>query len=138
MSKSRGKIQLSPAWWIAYGVVIGLAAAGLIVLLAAQPRGKPIELLAGPTRSPIETEIVETNASSTSAPTAIEIVFPININLASLEDLQLLPEIGPDTALAIINYRDSHGDFVSIEQIQNVSGIGPRTFETIQPLITIE
>jgi comEA protein len=137
MSKARGKIQLSPAWWIAYGVVIGLGAAGLILLLAAQPRGKPIELVPGPTRS-AETEIVEVADTSTPAPTEVEISFPININLATLEDLQLLPDIGPDTALAIINYRDSHGEFASIEQIQNVSGIGPRTFETIKPLITIE
>jgi competence ComEA-like helix-hairpin-helix protein len=138
MSKRRGKIQLSPAWWIAYGVVIGLGAAGLILLLAAPPRGKPIDLVPGPTRSPVETEIVEVDDTATPAPTEVEIIFPININLASLEDLEHLPDIGPNTALAIINYRNSHGDFTSIEQIQNVSGIGPGTFETIKPLITVE
>lgn len=119
-------------------MVVGLGAAGLILLLAARPRGKPIELLPGPTRSAANTEIVEVNETVTPAPTEVEIIFPININLASLEDLQHLPDIGPNTALAIINYRDSHGAFTSIEQIQNVSGIGPRTFETIRPLITIE
>lgn len=119
-------------------MVIGLGAAGLILLLAAPPRGNPIELVPGPTRAIVDTEIVEIDETATSAPTEVEIVFPININLATLEDLQLLPDIGPNTALAIINYRDSHGAFTSIEQIQNVSGIGPRTFETIKPLITIE
>ena len=138
MSKGHGgKIQLSPAWWIAYGVVIGIGAAGLILLLATPQRGKPIELLPAPTGSNQATEIIELASSATPEPSETAVIFPINVNTATMEELQQLPDIGPNIAIAIINYRDSHGPFTAIEQLQNVSGIGPKTFEAIKALITI-
>ena len=66
-----------------------------------------------------------------------EAVFPIDINTATLDALVLLPGIGEVKGQAIIDYRESHGPFIAIEQIQNVSGIGPATFEKIKDLITI-
>ena len=63
---------------------------------------------------------------------------PININTATLEELDLLPGIGPALAERIIDYRETRGPFTAIEQIQNVAGIGPATFEDLQDLITIE
>jgi len=59
----------------------------------------------------------------------------ININTATLEELQSLPGIGPTLAQAIIDYRETNGDFYFIEDIMNVSGIGPSTFENIKDLI---
>lgn len=61
----------------------------------------------------------------------------ININTASLEELDSLPGIGPTIAQRIIDYRNENGPFNTIEDIQNVSGIGPSTFEEIQDLITV-
>jgi competence protein ComEA len=61
----------------------------------------------------------------------------VNINTASVEELDTLPGIGPTTAQKIIEYRDANGPFSVIEDIQNVSGIGPATFENIRDLITV-
>jgi competence protein ComEA len=60
-----------------------------------------------------------------------------NINTASQAELEDLPNIGPVTAQKIIAYRDSHGPFTGIEAIQEVPGIGPKTFEAIKDLITV-
>jgi competence protein ComEA len=61
----------------------------------------------------------------------------IDINIASLSELESLPGIGPTTAQNIINYRNQHGPFEAIEDIMNVPGIGPSTFDAIQDLITV-
>ena len=62
----------------------------------------------------------------------------ININNATSAELQLLPRIGPAIAEGIITFRREHGPFHSIDEIQNVKNIGPKTFEKIKDFITIE
>lgn len=61
----------------------------------------------------------------------------ININTATSFELDTLPGIGPTTAQKIIDYRTQNGPFLSIEDIINVSGIGPGTYERIKDLITV-
>ena len=61
----------------------------------------------------------------------------IDINIASAEELESLPGIGPTTAQKIIEYREQNGPFLNIEDIINVSGIGPGTYERIKDLITV-
>lgn len=61
----------------------------------------------------------------------------VNINTASQSQLEELPEIGPVTAQRIIEYREQTSPFLKIEDIQNVEGIGPETFEQIEDLITV-
>ncbi len=61
----------------------------------------------------------------------------VNINTASLGELDTLPRIGPVTGQRIIDHRAANGPFERIEDIQNVSGIGPATFEGMRDLITV-
>ena len=61
----------------------------------------------------------------------------VNINTATQADLESLPGIGPTTAQKIIQYREQNGPFVTTQDIINVSGIGPGTYERIKDLITV-
>ena len=61
----------------------------------------------------------------------------ININTASSFELESLPGIGSVAAGKIIAYREENGPFFSIEDIINVTGIGPGTYERIKDLITV-
>ena len=59
----------------------------------------------------------------------------LNINTASSEDLQTLPNIGEATAQRIVDYRTQHGNFTSIDALQNVRGIGAKTLEKLRPFV---
>lgn len=61
----------------------------------------------------------------------------VNINTASKEQLMILPKIGPVTAERIIRYREDFGNFTDLDELKNVKGIGPKTFEQLRALITL-
>lgn len=61
----------------------------------------------------------------------------ININTASLEELDTLPGIGPSIAQRIIDHRTTHGPFRSREDLQKVSGIGEKRYEQLKDLISV-
>lgn len=60
-----------------------------------------------------------------------------SLNGANAAQLQLLPGIGPKMATRIIEYRKQHGAFASVEQVMEVSGIGPKKFEKMRPYLKI-
>jgi len=64
--------------------------------------------------------------------------FPININEATLEELQALPRVGPAMATRIVNFREENGPFLRKEDIMKVKGIGKKTYLKLQDLITVE
>jgi competence protein ComEA len=68
----------------------------------------------------------------------VTVTWPLNINTAAQAELETLPGIGPVLAQRIIEYREAHGPFATIEDIQNVPGIGPEKFDDIKDLITVE
>ena len=61
----------------------------------------------------------------------------VNINTATLSELQTLPGIGATKAQAIIDFRTTHGNFISIDQLDDVPGIGPATINLVRPYVRI-
>jgi competence protein ComEA len=61
----------------------------------------------------------------------------ININTASAAELESLPGIGPVLAQSIVDYREAHGPFGTVEEIMDVQGIGQGVFEEIRELIMV-
>ncbi len=63
---------------------------------------------------------------------------PISINLANAAELEQLPGIGPVLARNIVAYRDRHGNFSSMDELVEVSGIGPKRLEAIRGLCVLD
>ncbi len=61
----------------------------------------------------------------------------LNINTAAAAELQTLPNIGARMAERIIDHRTQHGDFASVDALQNVKGIGPKTIEKLRPFVDV-
>lgn len=82
--------------------------------------------------------------AQTRAPLAMPLVADpipaprLNINTASAAELQLLPRIGPTLSARIVEDRQTNGPFESIEALDRVKGIGPRTIHNLRPHITAE
>ncbi|GGC80271.1 ComEA family DNA-binding protein [Vreelandella lutescens] len=65
-------------------------------------------------------------------------VAPINVNSADEELLTELPGVGPSRAAAIIEERETNGDFTDADDLTRVSGIGPATVDRMRDQITFE
>lgn len=79
--------------------------------------------------NPVQTPLPNTSSKETPA--------IVDLNLASQQELESLPGIGPSKASDIIAYRQKNGRFDTIEEIQNVPGIGAALFEKIRPYIIV-
>jgi competence protein ComEA len=113
----------------AAGGLLASASADSLNLAALLEDGQQLDIPYGAGSAPAATE-----APVATEPPAIGLV---NINTASLAELDTLPGIGPTTAQKIIDWRTQNGNFSTIEDIMKVSGIGPATFENIKDLITV-
>jgi competence protein ComEA len=117
------------------GLLVG-ANTDVLNLAALLEDGQQLDIpfAAGVQEAPLAIEL-----PSSVTPTAV--VNPnidlININTATLEELDSLPGIGPTTAQKIIDYRTTNGPFASIDDLDQVSGIGPVTLDEIKALITV-
>jgi competence protein ComEA len=61
----------------------------------------------------------------------------INLNSATVEQLEALPGIGPKTAQLIVEYRQKSGGFKKVEELMNVKGIGEKSFLKLKPMLVV-
>lgn len=62
----------------------------------------------------------------------------VNVNSASVEELMQLPHVGAVIAQRILEYRQTHGPFKTIDELMQVKGIGQKKFAAIRPFVRIE
>jgi len=72
------------------------------------------------------------SAASPATPGAL-----VNLNSATLEQLETLPGVGPVTAQKILDWRGAHGRFSSVDELMEVSGIGEKTLARLAPYLTL-
>ena len=73
-----------------------------------------------------------TSRAAKGAPSAL-----INLNTATVEQLDTLPGVGPVRAAAIVAWRNTNGKFTSVDQLGEVDGIGPGRLEKLRPLVRV-
>ena len=71
------------------------------------------------------------------APSAASAQSVVNLNTATLDQLEGLPGVGRATAQRILEYRQKSGGFKKIEELMNVKGIGEKSFLKLKPLIVV-
>ena len=85
-------------------------------------------------RKLVDGELVTVGVSSAEAETAGGLV---NLNTATVATLQTLPGVGPVLAQRIIDYREQHGGFASVDELRRVTGIGEAKFAELQAWVTV-
>lgn len=114
-----------------------LAAGGLATgadpadLNLAAPVSDGMQILIGTSEEPLGT----LNGGGEEAGSGAAGDGPLDLNTATQEQLESLPGVGPVMAGAILTWREEHGSFSSVEELQEISGIGPKTFTKLAPLV---
>ncbi|MSP57069.1 MAG: MBL fold metallo-hydrolase [Myxococcales bacterium] len=88
------------------------------------------------TAPPANAQPLAPAAVATGPTVPIQTAGRVDLNSADQAALESLPGIGPSKASAILQYRTDHGRFKSVEELDNVSGIGPSTMSGIRDLVT--
>lgn len=65
----------------------------------------------------------------------LKVEFLVDVNQAEWPELTTLPDVGETLAKRIVAHRQQHGGFQSIDELQQVRGIGPKTFERLKPYV---
>ena len=76
-------------------------------------------------------------SKSPARPTVSPSTAIVNLNTASVSDLEGLPGIGAKTAARIVEYRQKNGPFKKVEELMNVRGVGEKNFLKLKPQLTI-
>jgi competence protein ComEA len=86
------------------------------------------QIIVGQPASPTNQPPSSTGPNQTTAPNN-----PVNLNTATLAELDALPGVGPVLAQRILDYRTQNGPFATIDQLQEVPGVGPKKFDSLKP-----
>lgn len=62
---------------------------------------------------------------------------PLDLNAATVSDLDALPGIGPVLAQRVVDFRTAHGGFTSVDELRQVSGLGGKKFDALAPLVRV-
>jgi competence protein ComEA len=125
-----------PARWVA-AVVLGTASViGMTWSLAAR---RPVERPPAP--APVAATIDDPRdiPRDDPAPGASNLALAgrIDINTAPAAELELLPGIGPTLAARIVADRAEHGRFTTLDALERVRGIGPKTVDSLRDMATV-
>ena len=103
-----------------------------IIVGIAAPQGTPTTM-GSAVRSEPSAPLTGTNTNgNASAPDVL-----VDLNTATLEQLDTLPGVGPVTADAIVAWREANGRFASVDQLGDVDGIGPARLDKLRPLVHV-
>ena len=92
-------------------------------------------LLAGCAESPEAADAMAQEGARGPAATAPAAT--VNVNTASVAQLETLPGVGKATAERIVEYRQKNGNFKKVEDLMNVRGVGEKSFLRLKPLVTV-
>jgi competence protein ComEA len=109
-------------------IVVGLAP------VAGQPTALGSSITSGSTSGSPSASKAPTPAPGSGKPKAGEAV---DLNSATVEQLDSLPGVGPITAAAIVAWRQAHGKFTSVDQLADVDGIGPARLDKLRALVRV-
>ena len=79
----------------------------------------------------------EQPAAVTQAGGSSEPAGPLDLNNATVSDLDALPGIGPVLAQRVVDWRTSHGGFSSVDELRQISGLGGKKFDSLAPLVRV-
>lgn len=130
---------------IVRGMVVTAAAVVMLLVLIPLYVVRPIQIyeVHVETAVPAASAVQESSGSGSVSEIASGEELPvlaeksIDLNAASLEDLEMLPGIGPVLAERILTFREESKGFGEIEELQDVEGIGEKTFAKLEPYVFV-